>query len=431
MILHDVNSEDYLYLRLLGESKDYPFYYSHLKEGTILRFQLENLSKWLWRSNVFKNLDCFHFEERKKKSKKSYSPLDIYSKITVVKDIDLLINMDAKDVLLMDEWLWDRLHSSERPIMTSANQLSFLFGTEKSKSPIERNWYHLEHTKLFRPDGKEVQGSSIFEMDTPRMALPENTLLSLPSSFIDKKNNGGKIVDCYQFGNETVIVVPLRRGDIIDFSSPVTTLLFLRQDVLRLLLNTEAVSEQEHLKYFERDFEGYLPTIGRRYFKLHDYLKLRRLNDLFDSKVWAEIRKRSSTFQNPFSYYGNDYRVSKVCFDGEGYIRYIWCSDEPIVEHELSKIADRVSFEEAQALYEKEQKNKKREEEEKELQRRATEYVEKNKGRYNKLQKRNPNLTYVDFMRIDSAEQGRVKKETVKRLLLVLNYRRDILKKKE
>ena len=40
MILHDVNSEDYLYLRLLGESKDYPFYYSHLKEGTILRFQL-------------------------------------------------------------------------------------------------------------------------------------------------------------------------------------------------------------------------------------------------------------------------------------------------------------------------------------------------------------------------------------------------------
>lgn len=207
------------------------------------------------------------------------------------------------------------------------------------------------------------------------------------------------------------------------------TLLFLRQDYLRMLLSVEELTVKEHLECFERDFEGYLKDANRRYFKLQDYLKISSLNDLFDSKVFEEIRKRSSTFQNPFSYYGNDYRVSKVCFDDEGYIRYIWCNDEPIVEHELSKIANRVSYEEAEMLYQKEQEAKLKEEENRYLQRKAKEYFQKNKARYYKLEKRYPGLTYMDFMFRENGERKKQKIDSIKRLVLVLNHRIDSLNK--
>lgn len=428
MILHGVNSDDYLYLKLLEKSNNYPFEYTDLEGGTILRFRIEHLRNWIWKNSIFQNLDCFHFEKKEHPPTTAYLPSALYSRVTVIKDINLQINVNSKDVLLIDEWLWERLNSKERPEVTPSNQLSFLFGTESSKSPVERNHYHLEHTRLFHYDGKEVVGSSIFETDTPRVALPQSTLLSLPGT---KMNEHSKIIDCYQFGNDSVIVVPFRRGDIIDFTSPVINLLFLRQDYLRMLLNTEEISDQQHLEFFQRDFKGYLSFADRRYFQLPDYLKIHSLADFTDSKVWEEVRKRSSTFQNPFSYYGSNWRFSKVCLDEEGYIRYLWCKDEPIVEHEISKIATMVCYEDALNLYERELENKKREEQERHLQQRAKEYVKKNQARYYKLQKRNPNLTYVDFMMQDSYKQRDEKNKSMKRLILILNHRIDSLKEKE
>lgn len=428
MILHGVNSDDYLYLKLLEKSDNYPFEYTHLEGGTILRFRIEHLRNWIWKNSIFQNLDCFHFEKKEHPSTTAYLPVALYSRVTVIKDINLQINVDSKDVLLIDEWLWDRLNSKESPTLTPSNQLSFLFGTESSKSPVERNCYHLEHTRLFHYDGKEVVGSSIFETDTPRVSLPQSTLLSLPGTSVGKMNEKNKIIDCYQFGNDSVIVVPLRRGDIIDFTSPVINLLFLRQDYLRMLLNTEEISDREHLEYFQRDFEGYLPSVDRRYFQFPNDLKIHSLKDFTDPKVWGELIKKSSTFQNPFFYYGSDWRFSKTCLDEEGYIRYIWCKDEPIVEHELSKIATRVSYEDALELYKSEQENRKKEEQESHLQQSAKEYFKRNQARYYKLKKRNPNLTYVDFMMQDSYKQRSKKIQSMKRLILVLNHRIDSLK---
>ncbi len=429
MILHDINSEDYLYLRLLEKSEDYPFDYTYLEPRTILRFQVEHLRKWIWKRSVFEHLDCFHFEKRENVFPYAYLPASLYKRAVVVKDFNLQISMDSKDILLIDEWLWKGLNSSERPMLTPANQLSFLFGTESSKSPLERNYYHLAHTRLYHYDGEEVVGNSIFEMDTSRKTLPESTLLSLPSPISLEESRQSKLIDCYQFGNECVIVVPLKKGEVIDLRSPVINLLFLNQNYLRLLLNTERVSEQEQLECFKRDFEGFLPTINRRYFKLHDYLKVHSLKEFTNLDVWNEIRKRSSSFQNIF--YSDDWRRDQTSLDSEGYVRYVWCKDEPIVEHELSKIATRVSFEEAEFLYNKEQEVKRMKEEESHLQRRAKEYFKKNKARYYKLQKSNPDLSYIDFMMMDSYKKRGAKIENVKRLLLVLNHRIENLKQEE
>lgn len=429
MVLHGVDSEDYLYLKLLEKSNDYPFEYSDFQKGTILRFRVEHLRNWIWKYSVFQNLDCFSFEKQEEVSSSAYLPAVLYKRAVVVKDINLQINMDSKDILLIDEWLWDRLNSTERPALTANNQLSFLLGAESSKSPVERNCYHLEHTRLIRYDGKEVVGSSIFEPSSSRKPLMQPNLLGLPSTMnLESMDVKSKLVDCYQFGNESVIIIPLRVGDIIDLRSPVINLLFLRQDFLRMLLNTERVNEKEHLECFQRDFEGYLPNVDRRYFKFMDSLKLHSLQDITNPKVWEEIRKRSSTFQNPFSFYGSEWRFSKVCLDSKGYIRYVWCKDEPTVEHELSKIATRVSFEEAESLYKKELENKEREEQESHLQTRAREYFKRNKARYYKLQKRNPDLTYVDFMMRDSYQKRAEKIQSLKRLILVLNRRIDSLK---
>lgn len=419
MIIHGIDSKDYIYLRLLVESKHYPFRYSHLKKDSIIRFKIEGLRKNLWRRGVFEHLDYFAFVENESATNQDYEPSKLYKSAVVTKDINLEISLDAKDILLINEWLWARLNSVETPEVNSNNLLSFLFGTDKSKSPIERNKDRLEHTRVVRYNGKEYVGCDIFDGNNNSTALPQRRMLELPANI--GVSNNQQITDAYQFASDASIVVPLKKGDVLDFNDPVINLLFLRQNWMRLLANTQKVSEKKNLELFEKDFSGFVPKAGRRYFKLHSYLNLRSLKEITDSKVFEEIRKRDASFENIF--YNDDYRFSHVDnydLDENGFIRYVWCTDEPIVEHELLKIADRVSYEEAWDHYEHECVMKELLAEQRELEREAAKYIKYHQGKYHKRRRENPDLSPIDFMFQEIEREKEVKKELVRRLTKTL-----------
>ncbi|MDE5539851.1 MAG: hypothetical protein K2J20_05140 [Bacilli bacterium] len=188
------------------------------------------------------------------------------------------------------------------------------------------------------------------------------------------------------------------------------------------------MSEEEKLKLFEKDFECWIPEAERRYFKLHDYIKIQSLNDFVKDEVFEMIIVHVPDFKNLF--YNNHWRYSHVDnfdFDSDGYLRYVHTGDEPVVELELAKIADRVSAEEGREHYEHEMAERARQEEEKRLVREAAKYFKTHQGRFYKLQRTMPNLSQVEFMIMEQGRENELKRTLVRRLNNTLSKRIDDL----
>ena len=426
MEIHGINSDDYVYFKLCVEDNEighFPYFYNYLKEGTILRFKVNELKELLWRSGFLQNLDCFEIIPNPEASKYDFSPKYAYKKITVIEDIDLVLNMRAYDILLISDILWNKLNSTEI-LSANNNSLGRLFGSIEFASPVERNHYYLKHTKLIKYDGTEYAGSDVF-MPNRKVKLSAKPLQKLLPGQSDITENE-KLVDCYQFGNDEIIVVPLRKGEILNFNSLVCNLLFLNQDWMRFLSCMYPLTEEEQLRYFEKEFSGYIPEANRRYFKLHDYIKIHSLEELFNSEIFNLIRKRVPDFRNPIDYF--DYEkystLDDFDYDTDGFLRYIWCdNDNYLKEYEISKIADRISYDEGKEHFIHEKCMKELIEKERELKRIAEEYVKKHKNRYRVRVRENPQLSYIEFMQSEENKQLEAKRVLVKRLVKTLKNR--------
>ena len=62
------------------------------------------------------------------------------------------------------------------------------------------------------------------------------------------------------------------------------------------------------------------------------------------------------------------------------------------------------------------------------LEREAEEYFKEHKARFYKLQKKNPNLTKIEFMQMEQERENETKKVLVRRLNNTLNKRKEDLK---
>lgn len=370
MELNGQKSDDYIYLKLLNEYEYFPEYLSLLKKDDIIRFNVSDLRKTLWKYNVINNWDYFEFIPNTNITKYDITPKSLYKSVIVKKDIDLQLNMQGRDILLIDNTLWEKLNYDKN---AEGHLLGLTIGTS---APIVRNNSYLKHTKLIRYDGTEHIGSNVFSLEnivklsdasTKQMLLKndinniDQKLAMLPYSTskellpkYDTDNCDEKIIDGYQFGNCEVLTVHLCKGDVINFKSPVYNLLFLNQDWMRFLTSVEPLNEKEQLEHFYNDFKGYISTADRRYFRLHDYIKIHSLIELFEHDIFSSIREKVLNFNNPIGYFESYkyYSDSNYDFDNEGFLRYIYCSNSDFFqEFEFSKIADRISYEEGMKHY--------------------------------------------------------------------------------
>ena len=118
MILNNVNSDDYIYLKLLEDMKldgrNFP-------KGTIRRFSIAKLRDMIWKREVRDILYIHEPDDLEKRitdkcfglklipksdiSKQSFLPQDLYGRVVVAEDTELYLRISPEDLIVIDEWL--------------------------------------------------------------------------------------------------------------------------------------------------------------------------------------------------------------------------------------------------------------------------------------------------------------------------------------
>lgn len=419
MLLNGVDSDDYIYLRLVDDIR---WDMRDFHKGTIIRFSISHLRKVIWKREVRQKLFnrktdkremkysdeycCIELKAKSNVSKQAFLPQDLYESITITDDINIFPVISPEDLVAINDWLTKKLNSPK---------FSFeAWGRGEASSIAEFN-------RKFFENGTLVPSTNT-----------GNALISLNSKgvfkYVEKTKeqderpfNGGNII-CTSAGE--VICLPLEKGDVLDLSDPVINLLFMDQEWMRLLLQTEVVPEEEKLELFERDFAGWIPEAGRRYFKLHKDIKLINLSMIEVHRVWPVIESLAPDFYN---YLYNEFNMYSsedgFDFDSEGYLRYIHTGNNSFKENELSKIAERVSAEEGRLHYEHEMLASEQRQRREELEWEAEKYFKSHQARFYKLQKSHPKLTKVEFMQMEQERLNETKRVLVRRLNNALNKR--------
>lgn len=425
MILNGVNSDDYIYLRVLEKTR-VPGSLVEYEPGTIIRINVKNLRKNIWKWQVQTNLmqrvydpktfnytDEFiylEFTPEENLKPTAILPRELYSKVTVKEDFDIVLPVQYGDLLLINDWLSSKL-SSDVPFI----RFQMPFSSYLSVSQFNDEFLRFGKLK---------------SSDTPKESLAllginTEVMQYVPDEEYIKKAFPGNNIIC-KSGDS--ICLQFKKGEVIDFKDPGLSLLFLDQDWVRCLLKTEYLKEDEKKQQFIADFSGWLPECNRRYYKLHDDLKIKSLNDFMDPDVWETAKRIAPDLHNVF--YNNYWRYSpydNFDFDSEGYLRYVWCSEEIEFEHEIAKIATPVSADLGRIHYLHELNAKKLDLMKRTLEMRAKSYLKSHKSRYHKLLRGNPNLTPVEFLEIEEKREQETQKQFVRRLAIALNKRKEDL----
>ena len=413
MELNGVDSDDYIYLRFTNDIKwdmrDYP-------KGTIFRYSISFLRKRIWKREISRELftrksdgilmegsNEYCYIELKPKDdvpKQAFLPQDLYEGITIIQDKEIYPVINPEDLIAINDWLKNKLNSPKFSIeawcrdnansIAEFNQKFFDNGVFTDSTNNGNSLVPLNHKGVFKYVTKEYERE-------------------------ERPFNGGNVI-CTSPGD--VICLPIEKGDVLDLSDPVVSLLLIDQEFMRLLLQTEIVPEEEKLKLFERDFSEWIPEAGRSYFKLHKDIKLRNLSMMEVHRVWPTIASIAPDFYNYLSdgywrYSGED----NFDYDSEGFLRYFYTTcDEYLREQEFAKIAERVSAEEGRLHYEHEMLARKQNEIRKALEWKAEEYFKAHRARFYKLAKKNPNLTKILFMQMEQEREQETKSILVRRL---------------
>lgn len=117
------------------------------------------------------------------------------------------------------------------------------------------------------------------------------------SDTADIKNPEGGNIVCK---SGDAICLQFKEGEEIDFSDPAVSLLFLDQKYVKFLLKTEVLSEEEKIAHFIKDFNGWIPMAERKYYRIHDWIKIKTFNDFMKTGVFEAIRKRVPDLNNIF-----------------------------------------------------------------------------------------------------------------------------------
>lgn len=424
MLLNGVDSDDYIYLRL---AEDIRWDGRNFSKGTIMRFSISHLRKVIWKREIEQDLFARKEDERtmsytgeycyielKAKSdvsRQAFLPQDLYESIKIIEYKEIYPIISPEDLVAVNDWLTKKLNTPKFSL---------------------KAWCRSEAGSIAEFNRKFFENDTLVpSTNTGNALIPLNPkgvfkYVEKPKEQDERPFKGGNII-CTSAGK--AICLPLEKGDVLYLSDPVINLLFINQKWMRLLLQTEVVPEEEKLKLFERDFAGWIPEAGRRYFKLHEDIKLINLSIIEVHRVWPIIESIAPDFYNYLYNEFNMYsREDYFDYDSEGYLRYIHIGNNTFKEAELSKIAERVSTEEGRIHYEHEMLAREKRLRREKLEREAEEYFKEHKARFYKLQKKNPNLTKIEFMQMEQERENETKKVLVRRLNNTLNKRKEDLK---
>lgn len=419
MLLNGEDSDNYLYVRLTDDIKwdmiDYP-------KGTIMRFSIPFLRNVIWKSEIRQKLferksdpKTMHYLDeyvyielklKKEASKKAFLPQDLYESIRMIEDREVYPVILPEDLIAINDWLAKKLKSPK---------FSFeAYGRDSANSIAKFNEKFFDKGVL---ESSTITGNALIPLN-PKGVFK---YMGKTESSQNRPSSSGNVV-CTS--RSDAICLPLEKGDVLDLSDPVINLLFIDQEWLRLFLKTEVVPEEEKLKLFERDFAGWIPEAGRRYFKLHPDIKLINLSMIEVHRVWPIIESIAPDFLNYLYEMCSAYSSEDdFDFDSDGYLRYIYTGNYSLKEAELAKIAERVSAEEGRLHYEHEMLAREKRLRREELEWEAEKYFKSHQARFYKLQKRQPDLTKISFMQMEQAREKETKRVLVRRLNASLETR--------
>ncbi len=422
MVVNGVNSDDYIYLRLTKDTK-IPYGYIDLPAGTVVRFHINSLRQNIWKrevrenfftrvkgSKTFEKTDEFYYIETTPNSEVSVTelmPIKQYNRVKVKRNFDIVLPVKYGDLLVVNDWLKSKL-SENVPFIRC--QVAFM---------DYRNVAHFNED--FFKNGIFLTSDSQKNKLVP-LGIKSVTVQYQFSESVEVKNPEGGNVICK---DGDAVCLQFREGEEISLNDPAVSLLFLDQEYVKFLLNTEIVSEKEKEGYFIADFSGWIPTAKRKYYRINDCIEIKSFDDIMKNEVWEAVRRYVPDFHNIFFNNYNYSQYDDFDFDEKGYLRYVWTSGGIEIEHELLKIATPVSREIGEEHYSHEITMGELLDEEKELNRRAEAYFKAHKGRFYKLQRINPDLDYVNFMIQEDARETELKKVFVKRLTKAIKARID------
>lgn len=422
MIINDVNSDNYVYLRLKQSAK-LPNGYIDLPAGTVVRFPIASLRQYIWKWEVRKNLFTREIDETTYKETDEYyyieaspnqelatteiMPAKQYNHVTVKRSFDIVLPVKYGDILVLNDWLESKL-SENVPFIRG--QMAFMDYQTVA-----------QFNEDFFKNGVFLSNSFPSNKLAP-LGIRSEVMQYQVSEEADIKSPGGGNVICK---DGDAICLQFREGEEINLRDPAVSLLLLDQEYVKFLLNTEIVPEKEKANYFITDFSGWIPEAERKYYRIKDCIKIKSFNDIMNPGVWESIIRHVPDFNNIFYNNYNYSQYDDFDRDAEGYLRYVWTSGGIEIEHELSKIATPVSREIGEEHYSHEITMGELLEEERELKYRAEKYFKAHKGRYYKLQRNNPTLNPVSFMLQEEARENELKRELVKRLTKAIKARID------
>ncbi len=261
MIINGVNSDDYVYLRLTQDTK-IPYGYIDLPAGTVVRFHVGSLRQNIWKwevrenfftrmidSKTFEKTDEFYYIETTPNPEVSATelmPTKQYNRVKVKRNFDIVLSVKYGDLLVMNDWLKSKLSES---VPFTRCQVAFMG---------YRNVAHFNED--FFKNGTFLTSNSQKNKLVP-LGIKSETVQYKSSDAVEIKNPEGGNVVCK---DGDAVCLQFREGEEINFNDPAVSLLFLDQEFVRFLLNTEPVSEKEKEECFIADFSGWIPTAERK-----------------------------------------------------------------------------------------------------------------------------------------------------------------------
>jgi len=416
MELNGFNSDDYRYFKVIN---DVHFGCRLYKKGAIIKFNQDNFKKNLFNTNYDMIIsNAFSYISREYIPKFKPYPvnepfnlikyINMQEKIRIPQDCNLNITIEKNKFLIIDKWLNEKINNED------------LF------SPIDILDYGVNNSKqlnkhIFTPFSTE----ELIPVFNLLRTLQQNHNHSDQQSLCNISKEKFKTQVYKNKGHRKFINLNFKKGEIVSPSNPGIAMLILNQDFINLITNSTEIIGIEKEQIFENEYKDNIPYEPIRYYKFKDGIKLKT----------NEIRGLYWDMDNTFYrlYPNSDYNINhisipfinpdEISLDNNGYVKYFSIyygesyygdgTEDYLAENEILKIADRLPQDEAIKHY----KAKKYAEALYKREKTADEYIKKHKSRYEKVRRKNPNITPIQFM---DSEIEKDKKYQATRLAKIL-----------
>lgn len=392
MEVNGFNSEDYLYFRIKSNIPSGNIAIGSFQEGDIVKIPLQFIERYVFNGN-YEKITSYSLPHEIK----SYPAGDSFDLLKYIKRQDpLIFNRDGSLTLyfygpyvLINDWLKGKIESS------NPSMFSGILGTTTIK---EENLGSMEELEKLN-----------------------NTQLSISNgdyNFIAEYNkNLSQIYQMPVRKHGLEFEVPFSKGEEWSFDNISLLLSLLNQNFVNLIYNSVEITGPEKDKIFFSEYKDNIPNSTIRYYCIKDGICVKKLSDLSGECSfehfgcgYSSLRAIGSGDISVCEYNPNN-------FNSDGSIRcfYVDYSDGmcDYLESEVLKIADRVPQEEAIKMYSMdieatEMHNKQVE---------AEQYVKEHLSRYQKVKRRNPSMSEIEFMESELArERGRLASDIIDRL---------------